>query len=424
MPARPVEIATGDEIDEGRDGERRLGRQELDVERTAVGLQEHMRVRPTQGRRQPAARDIAVIGQRAAGRDRQDRPPGVARIGKRIGGEPPHQIVIGSWSHRDEPGRHAEAAGRGRRGDGAQRRDSRQAGIVERIALGAEVCGDQEIDVVDAGMAGDDIGRDAAHRGVGLGEQDAGVCEQRSVGRRHDALQRLQRLRDDPASRVGELCFQPVARARGGERLRGDAAPAPVCVATDSDRRRHSGAAVRLRQGDERLSFERKDAARKPGTQRLECRGAAQHAQRRLGLHSDADVAIGDERHDRSGESGITERRERTQRIDADMRVGVVEQPAQAGDCVARIEARAVDQRLTESSRRYGARLRVPIAECADQWRGARGCAQARERIEGAPPARGVGSVRETGQLCNRRALAEPPRFEQRGVHDCGRGGR
>src|SRR6266545_2582529 len=56
MPTRAVEKATVDQVDERRDGEGCFGGQQLDVERAAVRLQEDMRVRTRQRRRQPAPR--------------------------------------------------------------------------------------------------------------------------------------------------------------------------------------------------------------------------------------------------------------------------------------------------------------------------------------------------------------------------------
>ena len=100
-------------------------------------------------------------------------------------------------------------------------------------------------------MSREQIGCDAADRRVGMRERNTRPGEQRRILRRDDALERLERLRDDPAVGVGELSFQPVARARRAVRLRGDTAPAPVAIARDGDGRSHAGAAVRLRDGDE-----------------------------------------------------------------------------------------------------------------------------------------------------------------------------
>ena len=69
MPARAVEVATVDQIDKYGDGQRCLSRQQLDVERTTIGLQEHMRVGTRQGGRYPAAGDVPIVGECAPGRD-------------------------------------------------------------------------------------------------------------------------------------------------------------------------------------------------------------------------------------------------------------------------------------------------------------------------------------------------------------------
>ncbi len=61
------------------------------------------------------------------------------------------------------------------------------------------------------------------------------------------------------------------------------------------------------------------------------------------------------------------------------MGVGIIEQPAQAGDGSTRVEARAVEQRLPDLPRGHRARLRVRIAEGTNERSGAGGSAQARE---------------------------------------------
>ncbi len=255
-------------------------------------------------------------------------------------------------------------------------------------------------------------------------EQRSGPGDQGRIGGGDAALQHGQRLCDDAPIGIAELAFQTIARARGAKRLRRDAAPPPVGIVRHGSRGGHAGGAIGLRHRDERLASQREDAAAQPVPQGGERGPAAQHTERRLRLYRHANVAIGDERHDGAGEARIAERGERAQRVDADVGIGVAEQPPQRCHRIAPVEPCAVQQRLADASRRDGARLRVRIAERARERRGARGRAQPGERVEGAPAGRRIGRVGEPDELGERRARAQAPRFEQCGIHHRRRGTR
>ena len=114
-------------------------------------------------------------------------------------------------------------------------------------------------------MAGKQISRQAAHGGVGMREQGARARVERRIRRGHDPLQRLQRLRDDAPVGVSQLRLQTVTRMRRAECFGGNAAPAPVGVATDRRSRGDPRRAVGLRQRDDGLPSESKDAAGETG---------------------------------------------------------------------------------------------------------------------------------------------------------------
>ena len=107
------------------------------------------------------------------------------------------------------------------------------------------------------------------------------------------------------------------------------------------------------------------------------------------------------------------------------MSVAIVEQPAQPHKCVALIDARAVEQGLAEATRADGAGLVIGIAQRPNQRRSSLFGAQPGERIQRAPTRRRICRVGKAYQLRNRRARAEPPAFQQGGVHHgTGRRGR
>jgi hypothetical protein len=88
-------------------------------------------------------------------------------------------------------------------------------------------------------------------------QQRARACEQRGVRGRREALQGLERLRDDAPVGIGEQRLQPLARARGSEGFRRDAAPPPIRIARQCGGGRDAAEAVRLRQRDHGLSSDR-----------------------------------------------------------------------------------------------------------------------------------------------------------------------
>jgi len=270
-------------------------------------------------------------------------------------------------------------------------------------------------------VASEEVGGNAPHGGVRVREESAGAHDEPRVGGGDDPLQVLERLRDDTAVEIRELRLEPRARARGPECFGGDAAPAPIGVAHNLDGGEDAGGAVGLRQRDQRLTPQRKDAAREPRLQRQRRGTAAQHPQRRLRLDRDADVRVGHERRHGRREARIAERADGAKRVDAHLGALVFEQGPQPVHRAARIHARAVEQRFGHAARGDGANRGVAICARLRAHRGAAMRPQPGERIQGARARALVGIIGEGDQLGHRRAGAEAPRLEQGRRDDGGR---
>ncbi len=238
------------------------------------------------------------------------------------------------------------------------------------------------------------------------------------VGIGHDALQHLERLRHHTAIRIGQLRFELTARAGSAVRFGCNAAPAPIGITRGRRGGGDARAAVSLGDRNQRLPSQREHAAGESCAQRFKRARAAQDAQRRLRLHRDADIAVRHERYDCRRQRRIPERRERPQRVDADVRVAVGEQPAQPGDGVLRIELRAVEQRSADAARGDHARLWIGIVEPAHQRRGAFLGPQARQRIERPPTGVRLRCIGEAYELRDGSTRGQSPRLEQRLIDD------
>ena len=96
VPAVPVEEAPVHQPQEVVHRERRVGAEQLDLDRPApLRLDHDVRARERVGGREIAARHVAIVLQRAAGRDRIGRPPPCRGLGPVVLGPPPDQIVAG-----------------------------------------------------------------------------------------------------------------------------------------------------------------------------------------------------------------------------------------------------------------------------------------------------------------------------------------
>jgi len=288
-----------------------------------------------QGGCQPAARDIAIVGERAAGRDGQDGTPRGAGVRKRIGSEPPDEIVVGSGCHRHELGCDALAAGRDDAAiaPSAETADRRASLNGSRSARAYAATRRSTSSTVGCRARRSAATLRTAASGCVSRERARASSEESSAGTMR--WQRLQRLRDDPPSGSASC---PFSRSRARAAPNASAATLRQRQSTSLPTvtaRSHTGAAVHLRHGDDRLPFERKDVLVSRG------RSAASAAAPRALPASSRPVR----RHDVAvATSGTTapasvesrKRRERAQRIDTDMGVGVNEQPAQACNGVAR----------------------------------------------------------------------------------------
>ncbi len=416
MPAPAVEVAPVHEAEERRHGDRRLGRQQLERQPPAVGLDRDLGVGlPRQRRHEVTPRDVAIVGVGAAGGDGDVGAPGGGRVGEGVGnGEPAHQVVIGPSHRAQEARRHRQAAGGGRPGDRGERGNGGEGRVVERVAGGPRVRLRQPVDVGGIGAVGEQVRRHAAHGGVGMREQLAGAGAQRRVAVGDDALQPLERLRHDAAIRIRQQRLQLGTGARRGERFRGDEMPAPVGVRGQPARLHRARRGVGLGEPDDRLAPQREEGARDPRAQRGDRDAAAARAEGSLGLHGDVHVRVGRQRRHCGRDGAVAQRREGAQDVDPHLCVAVAQQRPQPGRDPAAIKAGAVDQHGADAARGDGPHARVRVLQRVEDDRHARHRPRAAQRVDDAPAHVDVGVGGETQQRGDRGAPAQAPRLENR----------